>query len=350
MPVIKSIFSLIRKIFAFAFKTRRRAIISLIIIIVLGYFGYRQFFAKKGVKTATVSRETFEETVSASGKVKAYDMATLNFFSTGKLAWVGVKEGDSVRKWQGLMGLDTTELNAAATAAWYNYLAADANAKEVEDTVKDHDNDETFTQKNLRVSAQTARDKAWDAWRVAQKALKDATLVTPISGVVVNLTANLPGDTVTLTDGITIVNPDSIYFQAEVDEIDYSKVREGQEVKLKLDAFPDKVFKGKVTKIAHQGVETSGGGINILVDIEFDPQGEKVIPSLNGEADFLISKKENALVIPKEYVIYKEGKTFVDVKEGRRVKEVEIELGFSSTDNAEVTKGLEEGQSILLQE
>lgn len=349
MQFIKSIISFVRNILSFAFKTKVRAIITLAIIALLGFLIYQQFLKKKPTETTMVKKTSFEESITASGQIKSHQEATLNFPDSGKLAWIRVKEGDKVRKWQGVMGMDARDLNARMTAAYYDYLAADANAKEIEDEVKDHDDDENFEQKNKRVAAQTARDKAYDTWQAATRDLQDATLVSPFEGIVTNLTVNAPGDTINTTDGVTILNTNALYFEVEVDEIDFVNVKEGQVAKVKLDAYPDTTFKGSVENIKKFGVETLGGGINILVEIEFDSMEENIIYGLKGETDIIISKKDEALVIPREYITYERDKSYVDVKENGKVDKREIQLGASSGESVEVIEGLEEGEEISIQ-
>src|SRR3990167_10771011 len=132
----------------------------LIIGLILAFMGYRQFGPKdtSKLKSYTVKKVDLKDSLSFSGGVDADEKATMVFQTSGKLAFVEVSEGEKVKKGQLLAGLDTGDLKAAERAAYYKYLAADANAKYVEDTVKDHDKDESFLQKNNRVTAQTDRE------------------------------------------------------------------------------------------------------------------------------------------------------------------------------------------------
>src|SRR3989344_4147556 len=116
----------------------------------------------KNIRIVEVLRKDVVQTLTLSGKIAAEREAKLRFLSAGKLGYVKVKEGDIVKKGQALMGMDSRDLAAAETAAYYRYVAADANAKEAEDLVRGDDKDETFAQKNDRVAAQTARDKAYE--------------------------------------------------------------------------------------------------------------------------------------------------------------------------------------------
>ena len=186
---------------------KKRYILLLIAVVALG-FGWRNRSKPAAeVKTATVVRKDLVSNLVVSGKIDAERKATLTFGSGGKLAFVTVQAGQEVKAGQWLAGLDLGDLQAAERAAHYNYLAADANAKYVEDNVKNKDSSESFLEKSTRVTAQTTRDKAYDAWLVAQKAVRDAILKSPIAGIVTSSTVSVAGDTVGVTDGMTVVDP-----------------------------------------------------------------------------------------------------------------------------------------------
>src|SRR3989338_290338 len=86
--------------------------IVVILIAIGGYLFYRQQTAKSQVQleTYTVSRETLKDSLILSGKIDATEKVDLHFQSAGRLAWVGVKEGDLVKKYQGIASLDQRQL------------------------------------------------------------------------------------------------------------------------------------------------------------------------------------------------------------------------------------------------
>jgi multidrug efflux pump subunit AcrA (membrane-fusion protein) len=172
----------------------KRNIFVVLLIVGVGLWWWKGQETKKKEKSerkiVSVVRKDLVETLSVSGKVRAEKQAELNFQSGGKLAMVRVKSGEKVERGEWLMGLDTGDLKAIETKAWYSYLAADANAKEVEDDLKGHDKDETFSQKNERVAAQTARDSAYENWLSARRAVDNAVLKSPFSGVVASVSTS----------------------------------------------------------------------------------------------------------------------------------------------------------------
>ncbi|HUS59910.1 MAG TPA: biotin/lipoyl-binding protein [Nevskiaceae bacterium] len=72
-------------------------------------------------ETAKIKKEEIIQTVSASGGVEAENQVTLKFQTSGKLAWVGVKKGDKVKKWQAIASLDKYDLQRKLIKALRDY-------------------------------------------------------------------------------------------------------------------------------------------------------------------------------------------------------------------------------------
>lgn len=292
----------------------------------------------QNAKTPMVSVEKRDVilSVTAAGRMEAERGAILNFPAAGKLGYINVKVGDSVKKWQALAGLDMGDLRAAETAAYYNYLAADANAKEIEDSVKGHDKDESYAQKNDRVAAQTARDKAYDSWLTAQRAVRNANLISPIDGIVTNVTVTVAGDTVGVADGITVVDPQSLYFATEVDETDVGKIAAGLSVEVVLDAFPDKKFEGTIQEIGFVA-QLSDTGATVF-KVKVSTQGDFRV-GMNGDATMILKEVKNVLSLPVESV--RDGK--VTLESGKRV---EVQTGLVGDSYVQITGGIGEGENV----
>lgn len=321
----------------------KRNVIVLIVLVLVGGWWYKSLKNKKAekdkIRIVNVERKDIVSRLTVSGKIEAERKVVLNFSSSGKLGYVKVSEGGVVKKGQYLMGLDMGDLDAAERAAYFNYLAADANAKEIEDGVKGHDSDETFVQKNDRVTAQTSRDKAYDVWLLAQRAKRNANLISPIAGVIVNLTSNVVGDTVGIGDGVTIIDPESLYFETEVDESDLNQVKIGQEVEVVLDAFANKKITGQVDKIGFEARVSSTGATVFPMWITVGSEGLRL--GMNGDAQILLEKRAGVLVLPFEAVV--DGQ--VETIDGRKLK---VEVGLESETEIEIIGGLNEGDRVVI--
>lgn len=328
-------------------KLIRSKKVWLVLMVVVGLVWWRQGVAAKKqedeVRVASVARKDVVARISVGGKTVARKRAVLNFQLVGKLAYVGVKEGDRVVRGRVLMSLDAGDLVASERAAYYTYLAADANAKKVEDEVKGHESDETFTQKNSRVAAQTARDKAYDGWLVAQRAVRNVSLVAPFSGVVTEVTSVVVGDTVGVTDGVMIVDPGSVYFEVEVDESDLGRVKVGEVVSVKIDAYSEREFSGKVEEVGWVTKVSDTGATVVVVKVGMGKTGvEELRVGLNGDAEIEYGRAQGVLTLPIEAV--NDGE--VVTVDGKKVK---VEVGLSDEKDIEIRSGLNEGDKLKVE-
>jgi len=302
-----------------------------------------------GLETIQVRRQDISTTVSASGAIEGEQQATLHFQSPGKVSWVGVTKGEEVNKGQVLAKLDTVQLNASLQIARSNLRAAETTLERVYDDVKDHDDDETFTQKETRTTAEVAKDKAYDAVLSAQKALTNSTLIAPFDGVVVSISDNIiPGANIALTDTLVIADTSRFKFVAQVDEVDYGKITLGQKAEISLDAFSDEIFEGIVSYIGKAGVKTAGGGVTIPIEIQFDSNGNNMAVGLSGDVEFIVEEKENVLVIPKRYLSYKDGNSVVYIFENGNQEEKIVTTGLTTLTEIEIIEGLSEDQEVIL--
>lgn len=321
-----------------------------IILLIGGFLGWRLVRAGEDkFKPLTVHRTDLTEKLSFSGKIDAAEKSTMTFQSTGKLAFVRVKEGDIVKKGQVLAGLDTGDLAAAERAAFYRYIAADANAKQVEDSVKGHDKDESYAQKTSRVAAQTDRDIKYDAWLTARRALAYATIYSPINGIVVTIPPTSPGEFITATNTIAfeIVNLATIYFSASADQTDVTRIKIGQKGELVLDAYPEESVAAIVSNISFtpKGDET-GTVYEMRLIIPSESPDFKFRLGMTGDVTFVIQELKGIIAIPSKYVKSDNGDKYVTkLVNGKKEKTI-VKTGNVIEGQTEVLSGLEEGDVI----
>lgn len=328
------------------FISKKKIALILVLLLLGGWWFLRPKNDQVEVKTAKVERKDLIQELTVSGKIQAEKRATLNFMSAGKLSFVKVTYGDKVKQGDWMAGLNTGDLLSAERSAYYTYLAYDAAAKKVEDDLKGKDGSETFTEKSTRVSAQTTRDKAYDAWLDAQRAVSYAVLKAPFDGVVTDVTVTTVGDNVGVTDGISVVDPSTISFETEVNENDLQRVFVGQEAYVQLDAFGEEKFVGKVKRIgfATKIGDTGATVLPLWIELGCGEAGidcEKFKIGLNGDATLKLGEAKNTLVLPAEAV--RDGKVVLEDK-----TEVEVQTGLESDFEIEIKSGLTEGQTVVI--
>lgn len=295
-----------------------------------------------------VLKKDLTETLTLSGEIDATEKSTMTFQSSGKLSFVKVKEGDEVKKGQLLAGLDTGDLWAAERSAFYKYLAADAHAKYIEDTVKNNDKAESFLQRDTRTAAQTDRDIKYDTWLAAQRALRYANLYSPIKGIVYEIPPTQPGEFITSTNTLAfdIVNPETIYFSATADQTEVGQMTVGQTAKVTLDAFVDDPFEATIEKIAFTPKEDETGTV---YEIKLSLSGGKSFQprlGMTGDVNFTLAEHEGVIAIPSRYIKTTDGdKRVMKVVNGRK-QLTAVETGSVIDGQTIILSGLTEGETI----
>jgi HlyD family secretion protein len=153
--------------------------------------------------------------------------------------------------------------------------------------------------------------------------------------------------------GQSIINlPDLSIMESKtsVNEVDVSKVTVGQEVKIKLDAFQDTTFIGKISDVAKLGKEKdSKSKIKVFeIKVLIDGTSEILKPGMTTSNQILIKEVPDTIFIPQEAVFEKEGKFIVYLKDGSSYDEVEVTLGDKSEDHIIVKNGLSTGDIVAL--
>lgn len=313
----------------------------------------------KGITTSKVERTTLVDAFSVNGNVKAKKSVDLKFNLPSKVVWVGVKKGDSVRAYQAVAALDARQLQKALENSLSLYKTARWNFEQVNDDndVQGRELDQILFDKTIRRlidQSQFSLDRSVLDVQIKDIALKEAALVTPIAGTVVETNDLVAGINLSGADieskFIKVTDLTSLYFSAKVDEVDFGKVNNGQEVSVSFDAYPGQKCDGTVSYVSSAGETSTGGVVTIPVEVTLSDCKLNLALGLNGQADFVLSKKEDVLTIQKKYLVVKNGENFVWLQTGKTVRNrklVPVKLGTTTLTEAEVTEGLTEGETVI---
>jgi RND family efflux transporter MFP subunit len=302
------------------------------------------------VETAKVTSGELVESVATSGYVKADRYSQLTFPAGGKIVTVAVKTGEKVKKGQLIAQVDAVPLNAAYQNALNEYRNTQAAVELEHDNDKNYGSAETFAQKATRTAAEVANDNAYNNLLAAEDNLRNASIYAPFDGIMDTVDPGSPGITVPASAAnYTIVDPSSVYFDAQVEETDLPNVAVGQIVNIKLDAYPNKVFQGTVTSVGMVAFISSTGGNAYHVRISLPDNSDlKFRVGMGGDADIIFNKIENVLKIPATALVTDSTNYVWTIKNGM-AKKVNVEIGGSNADEIQITAGLTEGEEIISQ-
>ncbi len=180
-----------------------------------------------------------------------------------------------------------------------------------------------------------------------QKELSDMYVYAPISGTLVAQNVNAGDDLSSIsldanTVDARIVDYSSMNVIIPVDEMDVSKLQTGQSVIITSDAVEGKTFKGVIADIADEGKAENGvSTFDVKVTLDKTPE---LKAGMTANADIILEKKDNVLLVPIEALKY-EGRNAFVTKVGSD-KPVKVETGLTNENYAEVTSGLKEGDEV----
>jgi HlyD family secretion protein len=186
------------------------------------------------------------------------------------------------------------------------------------------------------------------------------TILAPMDGVILSRDVEI-GDAVssilvlgsTATLVMTEGDTTEVYVQGKVDEADIAHVYMGQPARIKVESFRDRLFYGKVTKIAPMGVEKDNV-TTFEVRVSINNPGGELKANMTANAEILLDEHKGVLTVPENAVIYDNQKNasvqIPDKKQKDGWRKIPVKVGLSNGSVTEVTSGLKEGDQVVLQQ
>ncbi|MEW6200650.1 MAG: efflux RND transporter periplasmic adaptor subunit [bacterium] len=181
----------------------------------------------------------------------------------------------------------------------------------------------------------------------AMEQLKNASITSPVAGVVTSRSID-PG-TLTGPGGqqalMTIVDDSSFSMSADISEVDLEKVRIGQGVEITIDAIAGGRFEGEIAEI---NPAASEGARSFTLKVKLKEKDSAMKSGMFARGSVMIAERADVLTVPKDALTSRSGQFGVFVVKNGRAVYRKIQTGIINTLNAEVTKGLSEGEEIIL--
>jgi HlyD family secretion protein len=327
----------------------RKKLFAVIVVVVMGLLLWRHGVSRKAdFETTEVKRGSVREELILSGEIDADEYTQLGFSASGKIIWLGVSEGEWVKEGQALAKLDTTNLNADYQRALADLRDAQATVERVHDDVKDHDEDETYTQKETRTAAEVAKDKAYEAVLKAQENLRNATLTAPFAGLVTYVANPFSGvNTLYTQTQFEVINPETIFFEVSADQTEVTNLSVGQKVEIVLDSFIDQELEGEIVFISYTPMSGEVGAV-YKVKVGFSSEiidVQKLRIGMTGDSKFILSEKSDVLYVPPEFVNSDTKGKFLRLN--RENNKVYIDVGLEGEERVEVKGDIKEGDTVF---
>ncbi|MDX1914982.1 MAG: efflux RND transporter periplasmic adaptor subunit [Methylophilus sp.] len=358
----------------------RRIIIILMIIAGLGT-AFWWFNRPKPISVSLISVEVGKVEASVSntraGSVEACLRTRLSPISGGRIAYLGVKKGDSVKKGQVLLRLWNNDQQAQSHLA---QTQVNSSQKRIAEVCAIADNAQREAERMAKLRAKnfisqggeekaryeaTSRQAACDAARAdvtqaqarvqATKVEQDRTiLVAPFDGIVADIVGELgeyttpspPG--VATPPAIDLIDNSCMYIEAPMDEVDTPKIHVGQAARVSLDALPNQVLAGHVKRVAPYvvAVEKQARTVDIEVSLDNPEDIKKLLVGYSTDVEVVLESHSNVLRVPTSTVL--EGnKVMLYQPATQKLEERAIKIGITNWEFTEIVEGLKQGDQIV---
>ncbi|HEV8393485.1 MAG TPA: efflux RND transporter periplasmic adaptor subunit [Vicinamibacterales bacterium] len=331
--------------------TRTKIVIGVLVVLIgAAVVGANIYYQRdRGVQVATeaIRSRDLEAIVSASGKIQPKRQVNISANTMGKVTRLAVEEGQRVKAGQFLLEIDPRSLSGqlergeASIAAAQSGLAqgrtavesaninldlAKQNLKRQQELWKDglttkeslerSQNELAAREADLRAREQEIKTREQQIKQeVAGLAttkynLSQVIISSPMDGLVTRRNIE-EGETAVVgtmnnagTVLLTIADMSVLEAEIEVDETDIPNVSLGQVAKVKIDAVPDREFKGHVTEIANSPIQTSTNSTGqrqattFKVVVTIDEQVPDVRPGFTCTAEITTATRKGVVSVP----------------------------------------------------
>ncbi|MCX7822074.1 MAG: efflux RND transporter periplasmic adaptor subunit [Syntrophobacterales bacterium] len=372
-------------------KGRLFAIFGSVVLIFVGYWGIGKLFqgghGGENFSTAKVTRGDIVKIVSATGTVNPVAMVLIGTQVSGTIKHIYVDFNSPVKKGEMIAEIDPSLFEAQVEQARANVLAARANLKKAEATLTDAgrtlERNKTLFGKDLIarseleaaetnyqmalanvLAARAQLSQAEAALKSAETNLRYTRIISPVDGVVISRNVDV-GQTVAAsfqTPTLFTIARDLTKMQinTNVAEADIGKISVGQLVEFTVDAYPEEIFRGKVSQVRLAPINIQNV-VTYDVVILVDNPDLKLKPGMTANVSIITAEKRGVLRIPNAALrvtltrVAAEGQnkptegSGVWVLEKGKPKFATLKLGISDGIHTEVVSGLEEGQEVIVE-
>ncbi len=207
----------------------------------------------------------------------------------------------------------------------------------------------SYELKKLEQEYQQALDVARANLREAEIKFSYSTLRAPFSGVI-SYVSTQEGETVVAglnaPQFVKILDDNRIENRVYVDETEIGRIKVGQRVTFKVDAYVDHSYSGVISQIYPAPVLQNNVVYYIAVVTGFENKPILRV-QMTTHNEIFTSTREDVLLVPNSAVRFKDGQYVVIVRENGKNKTVPVEIGASDSRFTEIKAGVEEGQEVL---
>lgn len=331
------------------------------------------------VVLAEVQRGKVEASIAntRAGTIEACQRTKLSPITGGRIVYLGVKEGDHVKKGQVLMRLWNDDQRAQSQVAQRQTETARKRVNEIcsmaDNAMREAERmsklrNKGFISEGAEDKAKTEAESRKSACAVARAEVGQASaqlhlanteqyrtvLVAPFDGIVAEVVGELGEYTTPSPPGIAtppaidLIDPTCVYVKAPMDEVDAPKIQVGQTARVTLDAFPGKSFPAHVRRVAPyvMAVEKQARTVDAEANLDHPEDAGRMLVGYSADLEVILQSHDNVLRIPTSALLG-DNKVLLYRSDTGKLEERTIKTGLSNWEHTEVVDGLYVGDRIV---
>ena len=344
---------------------------STIFLGLAAFFFFKTMSGGEVVELTTVSIVSASQAnalLTASGYVVAQRKASIASKATGRIVYLGFKEGDQVKRGTIIARIESDDVEAALAQAKAELGAVRAERNEVDQAlqrsrkllerqlISQAENDGTEARYSRVVATIASREAAV---RAAEVQIENTRIRAPFDGTILSKNADVGEVVAPFAAGassrvavVTIADMTSLEVEADVSESNIERISSGMPCSITLDAYPDKRYPGIVDKIVPTADRAKA---TVLTKVRFTERDNRVLPEMSAKVNFLSSASSEAknsppiIVVEASAIVTRKGKQVAFRYEDESVTEVPVIVGPAIGILVHITSGLVPGDKVVLQ-
>jgi len=351
---------------------RRGVKIALVVVIALVvYLAWPERTIE--VRTVAVSKGTVEEIISSlqAGMVKSKRQVQIRAVVIGRVEAIRVVKGERVKRNQLLLELDNNTLRARLRLSKANLSAGESTQRAAilrRDAAK-RALDRTSKLAAKGAVSRQALDRVQAEYDVSQEtvstaganlsqltaavdlslaSLEETRIRAPFDGLITEVHVERGESLVMGAPVLDQVDDSGITVEAAVDEADAGRIKVGMPVRVNCDAYPDEPFMGSLIWISQVVKRDLRQNRHLQVEVGLDGASPKLKVGMSADIEIVVQNLDDVLFVPTNVVMRRGEVQQVYVLSAGRARLRTIQTGLSNWDRTEITKGLSQGEAVVV--
>jgi membrane fusion protein (multidrug efflux system) len=292
------------------------------------------------VKVGKVRTGTISDGVNAVGTLFANESVMIRPEREGRITAIHFTEGQTVRKGEKLVSLDTAEIEAQLAAVNSELTLNRSRLKRATDL-----NEKKFISGQALDDAREALNQSAARHAEIKARLDKSSVSAPFEGVA-GLRQVSPGAYVKAGQDVArLEGIGTLKLDFRLPEVYMGRIRERQEVLIRMDAFPDQTFRGDIYAIEPSVDEQTR---TVMLRARVPNPGSRLKAGMFVRVALVLETRENALLVPEQALVPQGKDRFVYRLADGKAALTKVELGLRGPGEVEIRSGVSAGDTIIV--